>query len=237
MPTLHAGTELDDHLSGIADKNGLLTVAGFGSLLSEKSARSTFPELQNFRQGRVRGFRRIFAHTASIFFVRKIARPETGEISSLSCEECEGEEIVVTLFEIQSTPESREAYVEREHEFRFLAVQCEDFSGNPCPTLAVLCAAWNDESYREARCSDVEFQQRYGRFGIEKVWRDDVLPCRAYLRHCILASENLGEEAHASFMDHTYLADRKTTIRKYMESHGYIMEESLPPELAARYGG
>lgn len=35
--------------------------------------------------------------------------------------------------------------------------------------------------------------------------RDDVLPCRAYLRHCILASKNLSPEAHASFMDHTYL--------------------------------
>lgn len=35
--------------------------------------------------------------------------------------------------------------------------------------------------------------------------RDDVLPCRAYLRHCILASQNLGEEAHTSFMDNTFL--------------------------------
>ena len=32
-------------------------------------------------------------------------------------------------------------------------------------------------------------------------------------------------------------ADRKTTIRTYMESHGDIMEEHLPPEIAARYGG
>ena len=69
--------------------------------------------------------------------MRGIARPETGEISSLSCEECEGQEIVVALFEIQSTAESRKAYVEREHEFRFLAVQCEDLHGKSCPTLAV----------------------------------------------------------------------------------------------------
>jgi len=237
MATLHAGTQLDEKLSGLADEQGLLTIAGFGSLLSEKSARSTFPSLQNFRQGMVRGYRRIFAHTASVFFVRKIARPETGEISSLSCEECPGEEIIVTLFEIHSTPESRRAYVEREHEFRFLAVQCDDLHGNPCPTLAVLCATWNDKAYREARCPEEEFQQRYGQYGIEQVWRDDVLPCRAYLRHCILASKNLSPEAHASFMDHTYLADRKTTIRVYMDSHGDIMAESLPPELAERYGG
>ena len=35
--------------------------------------------------------------------------------------------------------------------------------------------------------------------------RNDVLPCRAYLRHCILASKNLGQEAYDSFMDHTFL--------------------------------
>jgi hypothetical protein len=32
-------------------------------------------------------------------------------------------------------------------------------------------------------------------------------------------------------------ADRKTSIKEYMENHGDIMHESLPPELAARYGG
>lgn len=32
-------------------------------------------------------------------------------------------------------------------------------------------------------------------------------------------------------------ADRRTTIRQYMEIHGDILEEELPPELAERYGG
>lgn len=25
--------------------------------------------------------------------------------------------------------------------------------------------------------------QHYGRFNIDKIWRDDILPCRLYLRH------------------------------------------------------
>jgi len=37
--------------------------------------------------------------------------------------------------------------------------------------------------------------------------------------------------------DNGLQADRKTTIRVYMDSHGDIMAESLPPELAERYGG
>ena len=35
--------------------------------------------------------------------------------------------------------------------------------------------------------------------------RDDVLPCRAYLRHCVLAAQNLGGEALESFLDNTFL--------------------------------
>lgn len=48
----------------------------------------------------LRGFRRVFAHTAPVFFERGIANAETGEISSLSVEPCEGEILVVTVFEI-----------------------------------------------------------------------------------------------------------------------------------------
>ncbi len=43
----------------------------------------------------------------------------------------------------------------------------------------------------------------------QAVWgRADVLPCRAYLRHCVLAAASLGPEAERSFLHATYLADR-----------------------------
>ena len=91
-------------VSDVQDEEGVISVAGFGSLLSESSARSTFPDLRNFRAGKVRGYRRIFAHTASVFFQRGIARPETREISSLSCESQSGEEIVVSVFDVLGHP-------------------------------------------------------------------------------------------------------------------------------------
>ena len=69
-----------------SDPPGRRTIIGFGSLLSEVSARSTFPSLTHFRLGRVRGYRRVFAHPAGIFFHRAIANARTGEVSSLSAE-------------------------------------------------------------------------------------------------------------------------------------------------------
>jgi len=44
--------ELDDNFTDLKSDNGKMTVAGFGSLLSERSARSTFPELNDFRPGK-----------------------------------------------------------------------------------------------------------------------------------------------------------------------------------------
>lgn len=52
---VQAGQELDDAFTGLADAEGMMSVAGFGSLLSERSAKTTFPNLINFRLGRVSG--------------------------------------------------------------------------------------------------------------------------------------------------------------------------------------
>lgn len=222
----------------IVSPEGLVSVCGFGSLLSERSARSTFPDLINFRIAKLNGFRRVFAHAAPIFFERGIAKPETKEISSLSVEPCESETLVVTTFEIQRS--EIPSFIEREHEFRFLAVTPETLNGLFYTTPSVLCARYSDEEYFLNRCKGSEdiFFQRYGRYGITKIWMCDILPCRAYLRHCVLAAKNLSDVAYDNFLDHTFLGDRITTIREYLANSGSgIMEEEPPEDLKHRYGG
>jgi hypothetical protein len=57
-----------------------------------------------------------------------------------------------------------------------------------------MCTKYTDEEYRKEKIrSDEEWYQRYGKWGIEKIWRDDILPCRVYLRHCVLAAQKLGQ--------------------------------------------
>ena len=54
----------------------------------------------------------------------------------------------------------------------------------------------------------------------------------------ILAAKTLGEAAYDNFLDHTFLADRKTTICQYLTStRSGIMEEEPPEALKSRYGG
>lgn len=137
----------------IASPEGFISICGFGSLLSERSARSTFPDLKNFRVGKLQGFRRVFAHVAPIFFERGIAKPETKEISSLSVEPWEGEELIVTVFEIQEAEVP--SFIERELEFRFFAVLPETLEGKPFTNPAVLCARYSQRSCQASVCQDI----------------------------------------------------------------------------------
>ncbi|CAD6334062.1 unnamed protein product [Miscanthus lutarioriparius] len=186
--------------AAVAAPGGRFSVVGFGSLLSERSARSTFPELEGFRVAALRGFRRVFAHAAPIFFERGIAIEATKEFSSLSVEPCDSELIVVTVFEIKE--EEVPAFIEREHEFRFLAVVPEGLDGVPFTNRA----------------------------------QYDLIDSNCFFS--VLAAKNLGEPAYSFFLDHTYLGDRKTTIREYLATTGAgIMEEEPPESLKSRYGG
>ena len=84
--TVRPGDELAPaELRSIRDQAGRITLVGFGSLLSEASAQFTFPDLTGFRVGRLRDWRRVFAHTTSVFFVNQIANMDTMEIASLRC--------------------------------------------------------------------------------------------------------------------------------------------------------
>ncbi|CAJ2653959.1 unnamed protein product [Trifolium pratense] len=194
------------------DVDGYISICGYGSLLSEKSARSTFPHLINFRTAKLTGFRRLFSVVGAFFFTNAIANLKT------------------------QIP----AFIKREREYRFLAVVPESLDGKPFTNPAVLCASYTDEEFFKFRCSEGRemYFQQYGEYNIHKIWRDDALPCRVYLRHCVLAAKNLGDEAYNNFLDHTFVADRKTTIRQYFEKMGTsIMDEEPPESLKTRYGG
>jgi len=219
-------------------RSGTITIIGLGSLLSERSCRLTFPSLTNFRVGRLHGYRRVFAHSPSIFVQRGIANMETLQMASLSAEPCEDSSFAVTAFEVPDDDGlGMEAFREREEEFELSMVSFADPSGGG---HGMLCEASTDKAYIE-RWGQARFDKLYTAFGITTCWdwpKDSGLrPCATYLRHCALAAEKLGPEAHASFLDETFLCDRVTTIRAYLEKHPEVMNELPPDSLAERYSG
>ena len=239
----------------IAAVGDSITILGLGSLLSERSSGLTFPNLVNFRLGRVPNHRRVFMHPAAIFFERGIAKMDTLEISSLSCEECDGASFVCSVFEVpkdeilvegnedeKGTIIPSHAYLEREEEFDIIEVPYLEMDYDQSTTTGILCRRWTDGLYAQRWGTD-RLAQKYGPHGITSIWDDwtkpdsGILPCAAYLRHCVLAAEKMGPACYDSFMDETYLADRTTTIREYLATKPEVMETVPPGELAVRYGG
>lgn len=225
-----------------------ITILGFGSLLSERSARMTFPALDNFRLGRVPNYRRVFAHPASIFFQRGIANVETKEMSSLSAEYCEGHPgFVCSIFEVpnddmMSNGLPSAAFLEREEEFNIIEVPYIDFENRDCKDdkLAILCTASSDDEYIK-RWSQERFKKNYLNYGISTIWgwerTSGLRPCGVYLRHCYLAAKSMGDECYESFLDETFLVDRETTIREYIRRFPQALETKPPPDLIGRYSG
>ena len=265
-----------------------ITILGFGSLLSKKSSQLTFPNLSNFRLGKINNYRRVFAHPASIFFQRNIVNYDTLEMSSLSAEYCIGASFICSVFEVpndngafmekrkkkvkKSDEEEEEeessldhddvdvvasmAFREREEEFDIVMVPYEELQPElliNVPSdesssstkqqnvkMGVLCCRSTDETYIKLWGKE-RFDEHYGKYNIQTIWnwKEDsgLKPCGPYLRHCVLASKNMGDVCHDSFLDDTFLVDRKTTIRSYLNDNPHVMDTLPPPELQARYGG
>jgi hypothetical protein len=230
-----------------ANDDDKITILGFGSLLSERSSRTTFPELENFRLGRVANHRRVFGHPASIFFQRGIANLETKEISSLSAELCQGHQgFICSVFEVPSKDMMNDgipsaAFLEREEEFNIVTGIEYTSLGNPdLKGKGILCTASSDAAYL-SRWGEERFEQQYKKYGVDTIWgwdRDSGLqPCAVYLRHCYLAAKSMGEECFNSFLDETFLVDRTTTVRDYILNHPEVLETQPPKELVGRYSG
>ncbi|TMW65825.1 hypothetical protein Poli38472_003590 [Pythium oligandrum] len=216
----------------------MVTIVGFGSLLSEKSARSTFGDaMTNFRLARMRNYRRVFAHPGSIFFERGIANLATKEISSLSVEPAEGRSFLISVFDL---PESMlPDFYEREEEYRIVSADFEELDGTP-GGQGLMCTRWTDEEYIQHRGQET-FDRLYKRHGVDTIWGWDehsgILPCRVYLRHCLLSVKKLGDMVYEDFVQSSFLGDRKTTIKEYITANPSIMKELPPAHLSERYNG
>jgi hypothetical protein len=244
----------DDHDH---DDSTLVTILGFGSLLSERSSRMTFPDLQNFRMGRVPNYRRIFRQPTSLFFRHGIANLATKEMSSLSAEYCKDHPgFICSVFEVPNKDMMEDgvpsaAFLEREEEYNIIEVEyvvdvIEQSSTTTTTTTTtnakkgVLCTASTDEVYLQRWGAD-HFQKRYGQYGVTTIWGweadSGLRPCPVYLRHCYFAAKSLGDVCFDSFLDETFLVDRKTTIREYVQRHPGVLDATPPPELMERYSG
>lgn len=116
-----------NHFSHLV-KDGKVTLLGFGSLVSEESARQSF-EFENFRFGTVQGFRRIFNRADWINIDWGDSRLTTGEVCSVAFAE-DGSDMLskVSLMDV-SAREGLGGFLHREATYNIIEVPYIDDNG------------------------------------------------------------------------------------------------------------
>ncbi|OQR89979.1 hypothetical protein ACHHYP_05898 [Achlya hypogyna] len=215
----------------------MVKILGYGSLLSETSVRSTFgATMHSFRLGRVYNYKRVFCLPGSLFFREKIANLATKEIGALCVEPSPESSFIVSIFEV---PEDQiPAFYKREILYDIQQVEYEEADGTK--DTALMCLRWTDADVIRTH-GQAFFDEKYGKFGLTTVWGwgpdSGILPCRVYLRHCLLSVAKLGETVYEDFVQNSFLGDRKTTIKEYITKHPEIMDAQPPASLVGRYSG
>ena len=230
----------------------VVTILGYGSLLSASSTKLTMPSSHNFRYVRIVDHRRCFAHISPLFSEAGIARPEKLELASLSAEPSSGSSFMGVAFDIPR--EEWGAFVDRELEYvitpaKFQLLGAGDHGDELGEGEGMLCTRGSDALLRERGVwsrYEAAFDAFVPPLELRTCWdwgeASGLMPCACYLRHCLLSSRRAGIPAavRESFLDDTYLVDRQTTLRTYLSRPGieeYVMSCLPPPNLETRYGG
>lgn len=208
----------------------VLSIFGYGSLMTYSSVLRTMPNAVHHRGGTLQGYSRTFS-LVSISGVRSgTADFDTLEVAALGVRPCSSPDAVVrgVLFDI---PEDEfAAFVEREHRYRVLKLPVIDADAYAKDSDGIV-EAWvvveqTDEQYRGTMSSD-EYESRVGRYYSGQLWgRPDIKPMREYLSNCIIAADavdtELGQHDNAhltNFLDECLLANGATSIREYVFAH------------------
>ena len=189
-------------------------IAGYGSLLSEPSARETVPDLSGFELCWIHGYERIFDKVAMVFFERHGATGDRRDIAALSTRPAPGRRMIGCRFEVPDA--AMPALFEREHRYRWAMAQTTALDGADARPARITTAI-TDEDYRLNKCvTEAEYHRRVGRYYAGRIRRDDVLPFPTYLAHVVRALKGVSDEVYEDFLDTTWLADGETRLRAYL---------------------
>ncbi len=207
----------------------LITIIGFGSLLSKKSSKITCPKLRNFRKIRVNGYQRIFnlASPTAINFINNNAI----NISACSTIKKDNSGFLAIAFDI--TEDQWENFANRESGYQLLPVEFTNEENNT--DTGILCVNFNNNHLENHHTSkDLLIKLRGELNYTADIIRNDILPWEIYLDYCINSAKKLGEDYLNSFLDESFLADETTTIREYLKANPNALK-NLPKHNIKNY--
>lgn len=202
----------------------MISVFGYGSLMSPNSSNRTMPTAKNHRKGSLEGYLRIFSLVSIVGLKKGDSNIDTLEMAALAIKPKPNCIVKGNLFDIPI--DELPAYFEREHRYKKLKLPIVDHGvDGKSNTLisAWVCIEQTNEEYRSTMNNE-EWDERIGQYynndppGYGKLWgRLDIFPMRNYLINCLNAAFELGGNNYiTNLLDEGYIADGITTIREYI---------------------
>lgn len=198
-----------------------ITIIGLGSLLSEKSALRTCPEMKNFRYASISGYKRIFNKTDT--YSARLGRiPKNNKkfacISAVPSTEIN--EMYVSVFNISVRDWG--AFLQREFEYRLVEIPFTEIDSGEKGYGIVCMGDFNDDQECEIiikadplRCAR---WKNYKAVCSEPIWRYDLEPAPYYLRYCLFIIRHSRPEFLDNFMSTTFIADGRS-IKEYLDKY------------------
>lgn len=192
---------------------GRLTILAYGTMMNPESARKTCPSADNFRLVDVRGFRRIF----KVIHVRAIKDGDLNasemEIAAAAAQKHGAYNLRCVAFDISMN--DLKSLWKRRREYKYSEAKYEDIETGLTGT-GLICEESEDWEVRSrAFPLQDDYNEFIGNIYSGKIWRDDILPSRAYVRECLQAASEWGESTVKNFMEASVLCDNKTVLKKY----------------------
>mmetsp|Transcript_22899 Transcript_22899/g.32046 ORF Transcript_22899/g.32046 Transcript_22899/m.32046 type:complete len:236 (-) Transcript_22899:307-1014(-) len=213
-----------------------VAIIGYGSLLSKKSAKMTMPSLRHFCPVLVPGYRRCFNLVSITQIKLGYSNSKTKEMAAVVAQPVDKRDddaicspMLASYFEIPKY--ELDGYYRREARYQFEVAKVLPWNdscklkGGSCKDEAIICIEYkkgNHDLYVKDmfKGDKKKYHEAVGQYYDGKLWRKDILPVEKYLQLCMKgAREIAGEAGVKNFLETSYLACGKVSLKKYLERH------------------
>ena len=197
------------------------TVIGYASLLSPISIRRLFPNVGRIIPVEIYGHARCFNSYGTLSIAKGLAQKDDKELAHAAAILRPGSTLYALAFELDKT--DFETY--QRHEFRYDLREVQVVSRETGEALsAIICYEGADHLIDTSLVGVRDIYALYAQYGVSAFWHTKHLPAQVYLRHCLAAARELGEDWVSNFLNTSFIHDRETSLRDYLTGRGVDVE-------------
>lgn len=198
---------------------GRIFCAGYGSLVHKEWAQASVPNLADFDLFTLKSYRRVFGKVHPFCIYRNEASWDTLEVAACFIEPAKGHELIVSGF---STPHVEWPELRlRECDYAVKTVTLEPLTKGAAQEARVFVGYETDQHMPQSLDETYRHWPWMRQTYQGEIYRQDIYPSQAYLKRCLQAYALQGQDAFDNFLDHSFLADRQTTLRTHVQRLGW----------------